>query len=248
MVHIKSKEEIEKMREGGKKLVEIFDKLQEYIEIGKCTKYLDEVANNLINQVGGKPAFLGYNNFPASICVSLNNEVVHGIPSDRRMRDGDIVSIDIGLLYKGMYTDMARTIGLGNITKQNQRLIDITKNSLEKAITICLPRNRVGDIGNEIEKNATLNNLSVVKNYVGHGVGKILHEDPAVPNYGVKNSGYKLVPGMTIAIEPMVNVGSWKVKVLKDRWTVVTLDGTMSAHFEHTVLITDNEPEVITKR
>ncbi|MCP4482629.1 MAG: type I methionyl aminopeptidase [bacterium] len=247
MITKKNLLEQEYMRVAGRILASVFSELQEAAKVGVSTKFLDDKAYSLIKSHSCEPAFLDYSGFPATICASLNNEVVHGIPSDRViLKKGDIFSIDIGLIYKEYYADMAKTIAIGNISKRNRLLIDETKASLADAIKKVVPGNTFGDIGAAIQQRVERNGLSVVREYVGHGIGKELHEEPQIFNYGLPGQGVKIEEGMVFAIEPMVNLGGWKTKVLKDGWTVVTKDGSLSAHFEHTVLVTSNGQEVLT--
>ncbi|MFH1715058.1 MAG: type I methionyl aminopeptidase [Elusimicrobiota bacterium] len=246
MIHIKTEREIVSMRVGGRLLAGIFDELEKDIHEGVVIVELDKKVRNLIEEYGGSAAFLGYNGFPAAICASLNDEVVHGIPDHRVLKNGDILSIDIGLLYEGMYTDMARTIPIGSISDIDKKLINVTKTALEKGIAAAREGSFVGDIGHAVQEYVEQNGFSVVRNYVGHGVGSSLHEDPQIPNFGKPKTGYKLTAGMTIAIEPMVNIGTWKVHVTNNNWTVITNDNKKSAHFEHTILVTGKEAEIIT--
>jgi methionyl aminopeptidase len=246
-IKIKNFEEIEKMRLAGRKLAKILDILQKEVKENISTKYLDNIAFDLIHSENAKPAFLGYNGFPATICSSINNEIVHGIPSfNRFLKEGDILSIDIGLFYDNYCADMAITLPIGKVSEENLKLIDVTKNSLLKGIQKVQIDNRLGDIGEAIQSFVENNGLSVVLEYTGHGIGKNMHEAPEILNYGKKNTGLKIKEGMVFAIEPMVNVGTWQTKILKDNWTVVTKDGKNSAHFEHTVLVTKDGPEILT--
>jgi methionyl aminopeptidase len=246
-IKIKNFEEIEKMRLAGRKLAKILDILQKEVKENISTKYLDNIAFDLIHSENAKPAFLGYNGFPATICSSINNEIVHGIPSfNRFLKEGDILSIDIGLFYDNYCADMAITLPIGKVSEENLKLIDVTKNSLLKGIQKVQIDNRLGDIGEAIQSFVENNGLSVVLEYTGHGIGRNMHEAPEILNYGKKNTGLKIKEGMVFAIEPMVNVGTWQTKILKDNWTVVTKDGKNSAHFEHTVLVTKDGPEILT--
>lgn len=247
MVTIKSENEIMLMRHAGKILYETLEMLKEHTKNGVTTKQLDEIAYKYITKQKAKPSFLNYNGFPASICASVNNEIVHGIPGGRILEDGDIISIDVGVCYKGYHADAARTFAVGKVSKDAQRLIDVTKESFYKGIEFAKAGNRLGDIGHAIQAFVEENGYSVVRELIGHGVGANLHEDPDVPNYGQAGKGMRLVKGMTIAIEPMVNAGGYEVRRLKNGWTYVTRDNTLSAHYENTVLITDGECEIITK-
>ncbi|MFO7952328.1 MAG: type I methionyl aminopeptidase [Bacillota bacterium] len=246
MIKLKSKREINLMKEAGKVVAEALYEMKEAIDAGVTTGKLDKIAEKCIRKHGGEPAFLGYYNFPASICASINNEVVHGIPGLRRLQEGDIISIDVGVRLKGYHGDAAATFGVGKISEEAQQLINVTRNSLQKAIEAMQSDNRLSDISHAVQSYVEQHSFSVVRNYVGHGIGKEMHEEPQVPNFGPPGRGALLQPGILLAIEPMVNSGSWEVKVLNDQWTVVTSDGSLSAHFEHTVALGDNGPEVLT--
>jgi len=253
MVRIKTKEDIKKLREGGKRHAEILRKVSEMVAPGVTTKELDEYAHKLVLEGGDKPAFLDYTPegvsypYPASLCVSVNDEVVHGIPSDFVLEEGDIVSLDLGLLHKGMITDAAITVPCGKISKEAEKLINITRESLSIAIKQVKPGNKTGDIGNAIEQFVKPHGFGIVKILAGHGVGYSVHEDPYIPNYGKAGTGENLVPGMVIAIEPMLNLGTDEVFVTEDEYTYITADEKLSAHFEHTVLVTEDGCEVLTK-
>ena len=219
----------------------------EAVEPGVTTAEIDRIAENYIRKHGAKPNFKGYNGYPAAACISINNEVIHGIPSKHRViKAGDIVSIDLGATYEGFNGDNAATFAAGDVSVEAKRLMKATKESLYKGISAAIAGNRIGDIGSAVQTYVEANGFSVVRDYVGHGVGTKLHEAPEVPNYGKPNHGIRLVPGMTIAIEPMVNQGDYKVNVLPDGWTVLTKDGSLSAHFEHTVAITADGPKILT--
>lgn len=243
---IKSAREIESMRVAGKIVAETLEKLKEVIEPGITTRELNRIAEEYIRSNNGIPAFLGYNGYPASICTSVNEEVVHGIPSQRVLRDGDIVSIDIGAFYEGYCGDAARTFEVGNVSKKAKRLIMITEESFFAGIVMAVEGKRLQDISHAIQTYVESNGYSVVRALVGHGIGKNMHEEPQVPNYGAPGRGPRLTAGMTLAIEPMVNEGRFHVKTLSDGWTVVTSDGSLSAHYENTIVITANEPEILT--
>lgn len=254
MIIIKTAEEIEKLREGGKRLATILYKVKEKVKPGVSTKDLDDYAFKLIEEYGDKPAFLKYRPegasfpFPASLCVSVNDEVVHGIPSkDRILKEGDIVSIDLGLKHEGLFTDMALTVPVGEVSAGALKLIDTTRKALEIGINAAYGGNNVGDIGYAIETYVKPHKYGIVDVLSGHGVGKAIHEDPYIPNFGKKGKGAKLVKGMVVAIEPMLNNGTKNVSLDDDGYTFRTVDGKKSAHFEHTVLITDGEPEILTK-
>jgi methionyl aminopeptidase len=245
---LKSRDEIGIMRESGRILAETLQLLVDKLRPGLVEKELDEIARREFKRRGVVPTFLNYGDppYPATICVSINDEIVHGIPGDREIMDGDVVSIDIGCTNAGFVADMAVTIGVGNVAPEAQRLIDVTRESLLRGIAAAVGGARVGAIGAAIQGFVEAEGLSVVREYVGHGVGRQMHEDPQIPNYGDPDSGPILRPGMVIAIEPMVNVGGWRTKRDMDNWTVRTFDGSLSAHFEHTLAITDGEPEVLT--
>ena len=254
MILIKTPEEIEIIREGGKRLATVLYKVKEIIKPGISTKELDDYAFKLIKEMGDYPAFLNYSPdgaskpYPASLCVSVNDEVVHGIPSSKKiLKEGDIVSIDLGLRHKGLYTDMAMTVGVGEISNSSKKLIETTERALQVGIDACQNGNRIGDIGHAIESFVRPHRYGIVEVLAGHGVGKAVHEDPYIPNFGKTGTGAKLEKGMVIALEPMVNNGTKNVVLDKDEWTFKTADGKKSAHFEHTILITDSEPEILTK-
>ena len=246
-VTIKSAREIELMREAGRLLAEVHDELAAFIKPGISTKDIDRLGEKLIREKGCIPNFLNYHGYPASVCVSVNDEVVHGIPNNHRiLQEGDIVSLDAGLIYKGYHSDAARTHAVGNISKEAQQLIDVTRQSFFEGIKYAKAGNRLHDISNAIAAYAESFGYGVVRDLVGHGIGTELHEDPQIPNFRQIRKGMKLVPGMTLAIEPMINAGTWEVCWLDDDWTVVSEDGSLSAHYENTVLITDGEPEILT--
>lgn len=246
-VTIKSAREIELMREAGRLLAEVHDELAAFIRPGISTKDIDKLGEKLIREKGCIPNFLNYHGYPASVCVSVNDEVVHGIPSKHRiLQDGDIVSLDAGLIYKGYHSDAARTHAVGTISKEAQQLIDVTRQSFFEGIKYAKAGNRLHDISNAIAAYAESFGYGVVRDLVGHGIGTELHEDPQIPNFKQLRRGMKLMPGMTLAIEPMINAGTWEVCWLDDEWTVVSEDGSLSAHYENTVLITDGEPEILT--
>ena len=246
-VTIKSAREIELMREAGRLLAEVHEELAAFIKPGISTKDIDKLGEKLIREKGCIPNFLNYHGYPASVCVSVNDEVVHGIPNKHRiLQDGDIVSLDAGLIYKGYHSDAARTHAVGNISKEAQQLIDVTRQSFFEGMKYAKAGNRLHDISNAIAAYAESFGYGVVRDLVGHGIGTELHEDPQIPNFKQLRKGMKLVPGMTLAIEPMINAGTWEVCWLDDEWTVVSEDGSLSAHYENTVLITDGEPEILT--
>jgi len=252
MIPIKSSREIEKMRQACRTASDILDRVSELVRPGITTKEVDEAAADFMQEANVKSAFLGYRLghrvFPGNICISLNDEVVHGIASQRRIQYGDIVKLDIGVIEDGWVGDTATTVPVGMVEERIDQLLRVTETALERAIRIAREGTRLGDICAEIEDEARRNHFSVVREFVGHGVGRKLHEEPQIPNYGKRGSGPKLKAGMTLAIEPMINLGIAAVRLLDDGWTVRTADGMPSAHFEHTVLITKDEPEILTWR
>jgi methionyl aminopeptidase len=247
MVIRKSSREVALMREAGRIVALTHALLQERIRPGVTTAELDAMAREFVSEQGAEPSFLGYRGFPASLCVSINEQVVHGVPGPRVLKEGDIVSLDFGASYKGYQGDAAITVGVGHITKKAQDLIDVTRGALAAAIAQCTSGNYLGDISSSIQNYAESRGFSVVRQYVSHGIGRQMHEDPQIPNYGSPGRGMLLKPGMTFAIEPMVNVGTYLTRVLDDGWTVVTADGELSAHWEHTIAITEGEPEILTR-
>lgn len=234
------------MREAGRVTARALRAVGEAVVPGVTTRELDEVAVEVIRAAGAKPAFLGYHGFPATICASRNCEVVHGIPGKLRLVEGDIISIDMGAIVDGYYGDSARTFGVGAVSDEAARLMDVTERSLEAGIAAARPGGHLYDIGAAVQRVAEAGGFSVVREYVGHGIGREMHEEPQVPNYGTAGKGPVLLPGMVLAIEPMINAGTANVRQLRDGWTVVTADGALSAHFEHTVAITEEGPVVLT--
>jgi len=247
MISIKSPREIELMRAAGRIVAEAHELLEEVIKPGITTLELDTIAERHIRKSGAIPAFKGYNGFPASICTSVNEQVVHGIPGPIVLREGDIIGIDIGAIYNGYNGDAARTYGVGTIDAELQRLIKVTEESFFKGIEFAYAGRRLSDISHAVQKHVESAGFSVVRDFVGHGIGKAMHEEPQIPNYGPPGKGPRLVAGMCLAIEPMVNLGRYTVKILSDGWTVVTTDGKPSAHYENTILITNGEPEILTR-
>ncbi len=243
---IKSQDEIAIMREAGRIVAQVLEMLVERLRPGLVEKELDEIVRREFARRGVVPTFLGYHGYPATVCVSINDEVVHGIPGEREVMDGDLVSIDLGCTHKGFVADSAVTVGVGNVSPEARRLVEVTQEALRRGIAAARPGARLGDIGAAIQTFVEAEGFSVVREYVGHGVGRQMHEDPQVPNYGRPDSGPVLRPGMVLALEPMVNVGDWRTNRDSDGWTVRTLDGGLSAHFEHTIAITDGEAEVLT--
>lgn len=245
MITIKSDSEIELMREAGKILRDTLNMLKEHVKVGVTTKELDKLAHDYIISRGAKPSFLGYGGFPGSICASVNEQVVHGIPSNRKLVSGDIIGIDCGVIYKGWQSDAARTFAVGEISEKHKKLIQVTEQSFFEAMKVIREGARLGDIGAAIQNLAESNGFSVVRDLVGHGIGKDMHEDPQVPNYGKAGKGLRLKRNMTLAIEPMINEGTYEVSALDDGWTVVTDDDGYSAHYENTVLITEDGYEIL---
>jgi len=246
MIILKSERDIEAMRASGEVAAAVLEEVAAFIQPGVTTREIDEYAASRIKAHEGKSAFLGYKKYPCHVCLSVNEEVVHGLAGERRLQFGDIVSVDVGVVYHGFIGDNARTVPVGGCDVLSQKLIDVTERALYEGISAAVPGNRVVDISRAIQTYVESNGFSVVREFVGHGVGRTMHEDPQVPNFVDKKRSEKLRPGMTIAIEPMVNAGRPNVEVLQDGWTVVTKDGMPSAHFEHTVLITEREPEILT--
>lgn len=246
MIICKSDYEIDLMRIAGRIVAETREVLVEAIRPGITTKELDQIAENYIRKNGATPSFLGYGGFPGSICTSVNDELVHGIPSDRVLIDGDIISIDIGAEYKGYHGDSAWTFAVGEISTETQKLLDVTKESLFKGLEKARLGSRLSDISHEVQQHVEAHNYSIVREYVGHGIGENLHEDPQIPNFGSPNRGPRLKLGMALAIEPMVNAGERFVETLENKWTVVTKDHSLCAHFEHTIIITENGHEIMT--
>lgn len=248
MVVLKSSRELELMKEACKISAEALMVAGEAVKPGVSTWEIDKVAYDFIKKHGAEPNFLGLYGFPATACISINNEVIHGIPSKKRIvKEGDIVSIDLGAKINGYNGDNAATFAAGTCSPEAQRLMDTTREALYKGIEQAVPGNRIGDIGHAVQAYCEERGYGVVRDFVGHGVGKELHEDPSVPNFGHEGRGIRLLPGMTLAIEPMINQGTYKVKQLSDGWTVITEDGKLSAHFENTIAITNNGPVILTK-
>jgi methionyl aminopeptidase len=247
-IMIKTPQEIEKMRRSGQILRQVHEAIRPLVVAGATTQDLENVANAKIDSFGAKAAFKGYHGFPAALCTSLNDQVVHGMPSNKTiLRDGDILSIDCGVIVDGFYSDAAVTYAIGTPSAKTKRLLAVTQASLEAAIQEAVPGGRLFDISATVQEMCEAEGFGVVKEFVGHGIGRAMHEDPQVPNFGTRGKGPRLKAGMVLAIEPMINAGSADVKVLKDGWTAVTLDGSYSAHFEHTVAITKDGPLVLTR-
>jgi len=246
MIPIKSKQDLEMLRRSGRRLSKIMRKLQELIKPGLTTAEIDRAAEILVNQEGAIPAFKGYRGYPASVCTSINEEIIHGIPGSRILKENDILGLDLGINYKGFFTDAAVTLPMGQINPKTAKLIAVAKEALYLGIKQARAENRLFDISYTIQRHVEANGFSVVRQFVGHGIGRKLHEDPEVPNFGPLHSGPELKNGMVLAIEPMVNMGSWEALILENGWTAVTKDGLPSAHFEHTVAITESGPEILT--
>lgn len=247
MIFLKSPQEIEKMAYAGQIVAKVLDALKEVIQAGVSTKEIEKFADDKIVSLGGKSAFKGYRGYPSSICVSVNEEVVHGIPSARKLRNGDIVGIDVGIFCDGFFGDAASTFPVGKVDEETSALLRVTEEALYFGIEKAVEGNRLFDISHAIQKHVETNRFSVVRAFVGHGIGRELHEDPQIPNFGPEGHGPRLKAGMTFAIEPMVNAGTYDIRVLSDGWTAVTQDGRRSAHFEHTVAVTSGNPRILTK-
>jgi methionyl aminopeptidase len=245
MVILKLPDEIKKMRASNRIVADILAEIRTRIKPGVTTGDLDRLTEELTRKRDAQPAFKGYRGYPNSLCISVNSEVVHGIPSDRVLMEGDIVSLDFGVYYHGYYGDAALTVPVGRISGEAERLLEVTRNSLYKGIEAARAGNRLGDISASVQECVEMAGFSVVRDYVGHGIGKQLHEDPQIPNFGVRGRGIRLQVGMVLAIEPMVNLGTYRVRLQPDGWTVVTEDGGLSAHFEHSVAITENGPDIL---
>ncbi|MFY9663277.1 MAG: type I methionyl aminopeptidase [Candidatus Cybelea sp.] len=248
MVTLKSAREIEAMRRSGKVTSQVLTGLMKVVRPGMSTSELDELAERGIRQAGGVPTFKGYNGFPGSICASVNEEVVHGIPGPRVLRDGDLLSIDIGTTLDGYVSDSAVTVAVGNISQNARRLLEVTRECLTVGIAQMQRGNHLGDIGAAVQAHAERHGYGVVRELVGHGVGRAMHEEPQVPNYGEPGTGMELRPGLVLALEPMITQGGPKIRILGDRWTVVTADGKLAAHFEHTIALTEDGPRILTLR
>lgn len=246
-ITLKSPREIEFMRQAGHVVARAKAVLKEAIRPGMTTRELDEIAEAEIRRLGSVPSFKGYMGFPTTVCISINEEIVHGIPGDRVIQDGDMVSMDVGAIVEGFHGDSAFTVGVGDVSPEVTALMDVTREALERGIAAARHGSRVGDISWAVQSFVEEKGYSVVREYVGHGIGKALHEEPQIPNYGPPGAGLMLRKGLVIAIEPMVNIGGWQTRVLDDNWTVVTADGSLSAHFEDTLAITDGDAEVLTR-
>jgi methionyl aminopeptidase len=247
MIQLKSDKDIAVMRAAGKILASILEKIRHQVKPGVTTLFLDTYASRLMREAGVSAAFLGYRGYPASICTSVNEQIVHGIPGERMLKEGDIVSIDAGIEHNGFYADAAVTVPVGRIGHQARKLIDVTKGALAEGIRAMKDGGRLSDISSAVQKFVEKNGCSVVRQFVGHGIGAVMHEEPEIPNFGRPGTGPVLKKGMVLAIEPMVNAGGWECQILEDGWTAVTIDGKISAHFEHTVALTDKGAEILTK-
>lgn len=247
MIILKSKEEVAKIATASRIVAEALEALRAYLKPGMTTKDLDLFVEKEIRERGGTPAFKGYRNYPATICISVNEEVVHGIPSDKVIKEGDIVGLDLGAIYDGFYGDSAVTVAVGEVKPEAKRLIEVTKDSLYAGIEQAREGNRLSDISHAVQSHVERAGFSVVTDFVGHGIGRSLHEEPQIPNFGPPGRGPRLKEGMVLAIEPMVNMGKAAVRVLEDRWTAVTVDGSLSAHFEHTIAVTKEGPVILSK-
>ncbi len=249
MIVLKSAREIALMRRAGHILAAVVERLRASVRPGMSTLDIDEDVEAYIHREGAAPAFKGYRGFPATVCVSINEEVVHGIPSPRRkIHEGDIVGLDLGCIVEGYYADCAFTLPVGPVPAAVQKLLDVTRESLDWAIQECRPERRLSDVSHAVQSHVEAHGFSIVRAFVGHGIGRALHEEPQIPNFGDPGRGPQLRAGMVLAIEPMVTMGSWEVRILDDGWTAVTQDGSLAAHFEHTVAVTENGPEVLTSR
>jgi methionyl aminopeptidase len=245
MVILKQPDEIDKARVSNRIVAEALSVLREKVRPGVTTRELDKIAEGVAGKRGAKPAFKGYRGYPYSLCTSVNEEVVHGMPSNRVLVEGDIIGLDFGVCYQGLYGDAAITLPVGRGSEQAARLMQVTQQSLYSAIDQACDGNRLGDISAAVQETAEAAGYSIVRDFVGHGIGKSMHEEPQIPNFGKKGRGIELKKGMILAIEPMVNAGKYRVRILSDGWTVITEDGSLSAHFEHSVAITDNGPEIL---
>lgn len=246
MIPLKSEEELEIMRKAGKILAAILQELQRFIRAGVSTIEIEQLAEELVRRENAIPAFKGYKGFPAAICASVNEEIVHGIPDGRVLKEGDIISLDLGINYRGYFTDAAVTLNLGRIDKRKKKLVEVTRIALSEGIKQARIDNHLSNISYAIQNYVEQHGFAVVRQFVGHGIGKDLHEEPEIPNFGSPNQGPLLKKGMVLAIEPMVNMGSWEAEILDNGWTAVTKDGLPSAHFEHTVAVTPQGPEILT--
>ncbi|MGE5197728.1 MAG: type I methionyl aminopeptidase [Deltaproteobacteria bacterium] len=247
MVPLKSEKDLQMLRVSGHILAQVLQKLRESVKAGISTLEIDWLAQELIEKEKAIPAFKGYRGYPANICTSVNDEIVHGIPSERKLKEGDIISLDIGINYQGFFSDAAVTVAVGKTVPQAKKLIEVTRCALSEGIKRVQAGNRLSDISYAVQTYVERYGFSVVREFVGHGIGKSLHEDPEIPNFGFPGRGPQLKSGMVFAIEPMVNAGTWRSRIMDNQWTAVTADGSLSAHFEHTVAVTDDGPEILTR-
>jgi methionyl aminopeptidase len=248
VILLKSAREVERMRAAGRILAQVKERLKALVRPGISTREIDADVEAFIVSQGAQSAFKGYRGYPATVCTSINDEVVHGIPSPKRkLREGDIIGLDLGCIVEGYYADCAITLAVGRVASRVQELLDVTRESLDKAIVQCRVGNRLGDISHAVQSHCESHGFAVVRAFVGHGIGRELHEEPQIPNFGDPGRGVVLKAGMVLAIEPMVTMGSWEVRVLEDRWTAVTVDGSLAAHFEDTIAITGNGPDILTR-
>jgi len=247
MIPLKSKDDLRMLKKSGKIVAGVLRALCDFVKVGVSTKELDLLALELVQKENAEPAFLGYKGFPASICTSINEEIVHGIPGSRRLQDGDILSLDLGVNYEGYFSDSAITIALSRADSSKRKLIEVTEAALSEGIKKAYPENHISDISYAIQNYVEKNGFSVVRQFVGHGIGKKLHEEPEIPNFGLPHQGALIRSGMVLAIEPMVNLGTWEAEILDNGWTAVTKDRLASAHFEHTVAVTERGPEILTQ-
>ncbi len=245
-ITIKSDREIAIMRQAGRIVATVLGVLSKQVRPGMKTKELEVIAAGELERLGAKPSFKGYRGFPANLCVSVNDEIVHGIPGERILNEGDVVSLDFGVIFKGFQGDAAVTVGVGEISPQAEQLMETTEGALKASIAVAYPGARLGDISAAVQHYAESRGYSVVREYTGHGIGRKMHEDPQIPNFGSPGAGPVLKKGMTLALEPMVNAGDWRTRLGNDHWVVLTADGSLAAHFEHTIAITNGEPEVLT--
>jgi len=248
MAQVKTEAEIEKISRACRVAADVLDELKSSVKVGVTTAELEEIADRLFRKKGAIPAFKGYRGYRYATCLSVNEEVVHGLPGKRTLKDGDIIGVDVGAIVDGYYGDNAETFPVGKISAEAKRLISATRNALNKAMAEARDGNHLGDVSFAVESEAKKNGFSVVKDLYGHGVGTTLHEDPLIPNFGKKGTGMVLKAGMTLAIEPMLNIGGSEIRTLEDGWTIVTADGSLSAHFEHTILVTKGAPKILTRR
>jgi len=244
---VKTEWQLERLRRAGQIVARVLAAMEEQVAPGVTTAELDELAYEIITKAGGTPSFKGYHGYPATICASINEQIVHGIPDQRRLKEGDILSVDVGAIFEGYQGDAARTYGVGKIGSRARSLLKVTEGALAAATAKAVAGNRLGDVSHAVQDYAEARGYAVVREYTGHGIGAEMHEGPQIPNFGSAGQGLLLEPGMTLALEPMVSAGTWRTRVLADQWTVVTADGKLSAHYENTIAVTDDEPEILTQ-